>query len=89
MFVRVGGPPKDWRDYYVIDVKTNELIPSVGEANDDTGDYTIIVRSTTTGEALMHPDGKRVMSRSMKGNIRIVHKALFKPKNSTHLPVQT
>ncbi len=72
MYVAVNGPPADWKCYKVLDARTNKEIRNVIWANDETGEYEIIVKHPTTGEPFVHPSTGNPMRAKKRGNIKIV-----------------
>ena len=81
MFLRVNGPPKNWKDYRVLDLDKKVLIPNIVEADDETGRYTIMIKNPETGKPLVNLH-RQPRVKSMQGNIKIMRADIRHPKNS-------
>jgi uncharacterized protein YgbK (DUF1537 family) len=60
-------------NYDVIDVETNTVIPAVQEANDETGEITLLLRDIDGN--IIFKDEEAVCFR-FKGNIKLVKKQI-------------
>ncbi len=82
MYVCVGGPPVDWRQYRILDPRTNKEIPNVIWADDETNEYVILVKNPTSGKPFVHPSTGVLMKSKKTGNFKIVR------RNANAQPIQ-
>jgi len=71
MYLNVNDPESS--KYDVIDLITSFRIPGVQEANDETGEFTVIMADLETDELILNPTGE-VVKFQFKGYIKIVKK---------------
>ena len=60
--------------YEVIDLDTGARIPGVQEANDETGEFSILLYNIAEGDLVYSKDKKDYVIFKFKGNIKLVKK---------------
>jgi hypothetical protein len=72
MYLKVGMPEAN--DYDVIDLNTNQKIPCVQEADDITGDFSLLLYDIANGECVYNKEKREFVEFHFKGNIKLVKK---------------
>jgi len=76
MYIKLDMPDSD--KYDVIDLNTGVRIPGVQEANDETGDFSIIMKDTFTDDWIVKntiaANESELVVFHFKGNIKIIKK---------------
>lgn len=68
-----------WQDpgaenYNCIDLNTGMIIPGVQEANDETGEFTLLLYSRDLEDYVYNEKTKKYVDFKFKGNIKLVKK---------------
>jgi len=76
MYINIDMPDK--HEYDVIDVNSQVRIPGIQEANDETGEFSIIMKDCDTGEWIdkwnSYSKEFDLVIFKFKGNIKIIKK---------------